>query len=153
MKNDLHLATKYLYHPIKGRYVILEQIVTFLKSLHSDFAIKEIGKSELGKTITSITFGYGKIKILIWSQMHGNESTSTKGLIDFLNYCKMEPNFFSFIQEKFMICIIPMLNPDGAQLYTRENANKVDLNRDALECTQKESLILRQMVHEFQPDY
>lgn len=153
MKNDLHLATKFLYHPIRGRYVVLDQIDTFLKTFHSAFKIKEIGKSELGKTISSITFGQGKTKILIWSQMHGNESTSTKGLIDFLNYCRIEPIFYSFIKEKFMVCVIPMLNPDGAELYTRENANKVDLNRDALECTQKESLILRQLVNEFQPDY
>jgi murein tripeptide amidase MpaA len=31
----------------------------------------------------------------------------------------------------FTFYCIPMLNPDGAALYTRENANKVDLNRDS----------------------
>jgi murein tripeptide amidase MpaA len=38
-----------------------------------------------------------------------------------------------------------MLNPDGAKTYTRENANKVDLNRDSQDLTQPESKILRKL--------
>jgi murein tripeptide amidase MpaA len=34
------------------------------------------------------------------------------------------------ILDAFTFYCIPMLNPDGAA-YTRENANKVDLNRDS----------------------
>jgi hypothetical protein len=33
-----------------------------------------------------------------------------------------------------------MLNPDGAALYTRENANKVDLNRDSQALTRSKLL-------------
>ena len=33
------------------------------------------------------------------------------------------------LRENFVFKIIPMLNPDGAFLYTRENANQIDLNR------------------------
>jgi murein tripeptide amidase MpaA len=32
-----------------------------------------------------------------------------------------------------------MLNPDGADMYTRLNANEVDLNRDSQNLTQPES--------------
>jgi murein tripeptide amidase MpaA len=44
-----------------------------------------------------------------------------------------------------------MLNPDGASLYTRENANKVDLNRDSQDLTQPESKILRETMQPFVP--
>ena len=46
-----------------------------------------------------------------------------------------------------------MLNPDGATLYTRANANEIDLNRDSQDLTQPESKLLRAVFEEFQPDY
>ncbi|GEP52521.1 hypothetical protein FNO01nite_31930 [Flavobacterium noncentrifugens] len=46
-----------------------------------------------------------------------------------------------------------MVNPDGAKLYTRENAAKVDLNRDANLLTQPESKALRLAFDRFKPHY
>jgi hypothetical protein len=46
-----------------------------------------------------------------------------------------------------------MLNPDGAKLYTRENANKVDLNRDSVALSQPESRVLREVFENFEPDF
>jgi hypothetical protein len=46
-----------------------------------------------------------------------------------------------------------MVNPDGAAMYTRENAKGVDLNRDAQNLTQPESVVLRQVFETFQPHY
>jgi hypothetical protein len=46
-----------------------------------------------------------------------------------------------------------MLNPDGAKAYTRENANSIDLNRDAQDLSQPESSVLRDAYERFQPQY
>jgi murein tripeptide amidase MpaA len=46
-----------------------------------------------------------------------------------------------------------MLNPDGADMYTRLNANEVDLNRDSQNLTQPESKVLREIFDLFQPHY
>ena len=46
-----------------------------------------------------------------------------------------------------------MLNPDGAKLYTRENANKIDLNRDSKDLSQPESRVLRETFENFKPDF
>jgi len=97
--------------------------------------------------------GTGKIKILLWSQMHGNESTTTKALIDFLNLLNGDSDLAKKLLEKFTFCCIPMLNPDGAKLYTRENANKVDLNRDSKDLSQPESRVLRETFEHFEPDF
>ncbi len=45
-----------------------------------------------------------------------------------------------------------MLNPDGAEKWTRTNANDVDLNRDSQNLTQPESQILRKCIEDFKPD-
>lgn len=153
MIDNLQLATQYLYKDITGRYVTMEHVDTFLKSLNSNFKISEIGFSIQNRVIKSIQFGHGSTKILMWSQMHGNESTTTKGLIDYLNYLNNDEKEFEIISKNFTFFIIPLLNPDGAILYTRENADGVDLNRDAFNCTQPESKVLRSILEEFNPDY
>jgi hypothetical protein len=84
--------------------------------------------------------------------MHGNESTTTKALFDLVNSILTETSL-KWIQAELSLFIIPMLNPDGAERYTRVNANKVDLNRDAQELSQPESKILNQTFKTFKPDF
>lgn len=138
---------------IKGRYITLDDIEPILMKLNSDNQLQIVGKSVQEKPIYSFQIGTGKIKILLWSQMHGNESTTTKALIDFLNFLNNKSELANRLLEFFTFYSIPMLNPDGAKLYTRENANKVDLNRDSQNLSQPESAILRKVYEEFKPDY
>ena len=138
---------------IRGRYITLEYIEPLLQKLNSKNQLQIIGKSVLEKPIYSYQIGTGKTKILLWSQMHGNESTTTKALIDFLNFLNNESELSNQLLEFFTFYSIPMLNPDGAKLYTRENANMVDLNRDSQNLTQPESNILRKVFEELKPDY
>ncbi|GGW97425.1 peptidase M14 [Salegentibacter mishustinae] len=142
-------------HKISGRYIQQKDIQVLLDNLGEEFSLKEIGTSVLGKPIHSIQFGNGPIKILAWSQMHGNESTTTKAVFDLLNYIsihKQEPLVRSILNN-CSLCIIPMLNPDGAEAYTRVNANRIDLNRDAQDLSQPESRILSQVFKNFNPDF
>ena len=115
--------------------------------------MKQLGSSVLGKPIHSLTVGNGSKKILMWSQMHGNESTTTKAIFDLLNFLNESSEVAEMILNACTICIIPMLNPDGATEYTRENANTIDLNRDAQMLSQPESILLRSVYDEFQPDF
>lgn len=138
---------------IKGRYITLEHIEPLLQKLNTNNQLQLIGKSVLEQPIYSYQIGNGKTKILLWSQMHGNESTTTKALIDFLNFLNSSSVLAQNLTAHFTFYAIPMLNPDGSKLYTRENANKVDLNRDSQNLTQPESLLLRKVYEEFKPDY
>ncbi|AWM15064.1 peptidase M14 [Flavobacterium sediminis] len=151
--NLLDIAKQNLVSEIKGRYVTLEMILPFLKTLTTDFKLEVVGQSTLGKDIPLVTFGRGSKKLLMWSQMHGNESTTTKGLLDFLHYLNSDSVFNTFIKENFTLYMVPILNPDGAEAYTRVNANEVDLNRDAFNLSQPESKVLRKLVEQIQPDY
>lgn len=108
-----------------------------------------IGNSELGKPIHAIRLGVGPVKILMWSQMHGNESTTTRGLLIWLEKYLQSPSY----HEELSLLIIPQLNPDGADRYTRANGKGIDLNRDALTQSQSEIKTLMRVVEEFQPDY
>ncbi len=140
-------------HSIQGRYITYDMISPLLKKLDSKFKVVEIGKSVNGIPIESVDFGYGETKILMWSQMHGNESTTTKAVMDLLNFLQSESDLVFEISKKCTIRVIPILNPDGAKAYTRVNANEIDLNRDAQNLSQPESKILRQAYTNFGPDF
>jgi len=147
--NYLQLHEQNKENSLFGRYITLHHIEPLLQK----YKVETIGKSVLGKPIYKLEFGTGKTKILMWSQMHGNESTTTKGLFDYINFLNSKTEESDTILKNFTFCILPMLNPDGAELYTRENANGIDLNRDAQNLSQPESIILRNIFNEFQPHY
>ncbi len=145
----IELHKQYKENSLFGRYLTLIDIEPILAYL----TVEVIGKSVLNKPIYKLLLGNGKTKIFIWSQMHGNESTTTKALFDFINFIKSNEIEAVKILSNFTFCILPMVNPDGATLYTRENANNVDLNRDSQSLLQPESLVLSQTFEEFKPDY
>ena len=138
---------------IGGRYLTIEHIKPLLDKINTHNQVKIIGKSVLGKPIYSYEVGSGKTKIYLWSQMHGNESTTTKALFDFINVLNSGSEFAQKMLEIFTFYCIPILNPDGAALYTRVNANEIDLNRDSQSLTQPESKVLREVFEAFKPDY
>jgi len=136
-----------------GRYINSTHILPVLKKLNTTFEINEVGVSVKETPIYSIKVGVGDKKVFMWSQMHGNESTTTKAIFDLLNTFKSKDESVDSIFNCCTLLIIPMLNPDGAAAYTRLNANNVDLNRDAQDLTQPESKVLRKVFNSFKPNY
>lgn len=147
------LFSLYKEQKLSGRYINNGHILPIIDSLKDQLEIQEIGRSVLNKPIYSMKIGRGYKHILMWSQMHGNESTTTKAVFDLLNTLLNDSNSNESILDVCTICVIPILNPDGAEAYTRINANKVDLNRDAQNLTQPESLVLHNVFKQFKPDY
>ncbi|RKR05327.1 zinc carboxypeptidase [Flavobacterium sp. 90] len=147
------LFDQYKEQSIAGRYLTLDHIKPLLEKLNTNNQVKIIGTSVLGEPIYSYEIGTGETRIYLWSQMHGNESTTTKALFDFINVLNSGSEFAEKMLKTFTFYSIPILNPDGARLYTRENANKIDLNRDSQNLTQPESKVLREVFETFKPDY
>ncbi|WP_339916530.1 M14 metallopeptidase family protein [Yeosuana marina] len=138
-----------LYH----RYITNAHITPLLSTLGDNFILETIGHSVLNKPIYAVKVGSGEKRILMWSQMHGNESTTTKAIFDVLNTLNDNHKETSHILKTCTLYSIPILNPDGAEAYTRINANAVDLNRDAQALTQAESSILKEAFDRFKPHF
>jgi len=148
------LYNKFKVASLFHRYISFKHISPCLKNLEDQFEITVIGNSVLGEPIHVIKMGIGNQKILMWSQMHGNESTTTKAIFDLCSlFADSKSQLVNNILNTCTIAIIPMLNPDGARAYTRINANGVDLNRDAQKLSQPESKVLRSYFNSFKPDF
>ncbi len=151
--NHSALFEEYKEQALQGRHITLDQLESLLEKHQSKNIITKLGCSVLGKPIYGFKTGTGNFKILLWSQMHGNEGTTTKAVFDVFNFLDSEERVAFDWKQKFTFYCIPMLNPDGAELYTRENANGVDLNRDFLNLSQPESALLLRVFEEFKPDF
>nr|WP_315239764.1 M14 family metallopeptidase [uncultured Flavobacterium sp.] len=147
------LFNQYKEQSIEGRYLTVEHIRPILERINTNNQVKVVGESVLGKSIYSYEIGSGETRIYLWSQMHGNESTTTKALFDFINVLNNGSEFAENMLSSFTFLCIPILNPDGAELYTRANANEIDLNRDSQNLTQPESRVLREVFEVFNPHF
>jgi hypothetical protein len=115
----------------------------------------QIGESLLGRPIRSVTFGQGSTTVLLWSQMHGDESTATMALADifrFLAEANDDP-LRERLRRELTIVFIPMLNPDGAEVFQRENAVGIDVNRDARRLSTPEARILKKVYETLRPQF
>ena len=122
----------------------------------SPLTVTDVGQSIEGRTITSLSFGEGKNRVLIWSQMHGDEPTGTLALLDIL-YCiskteRKEPWVKELLDTVSVQCV-PMLNPDGAEYGQRHTAAHIDPNRDALVFASPEARVLRGLHQQFEPEF
>jgi hypothetical protein len=154
-----------------------QMVKSFLQNINSKLpeyqhiaAIKEVGKSYQGREIYIAKIGTGKTKLFFWSQMHGDESTATAALLDILNFFKADfhtstfqhgsadektwfNNFRDVILKNCTLYLLPMLNPDGAELWQRRTAQEIDMNRDALALQTPEARLLKKLRTELQPDF
>ena len=117
--------------------------------------VSEIGQTYEGKPIHQIKFGIGPIHICAWSQMHGDEATATMAIADILRLLSNTSKELLQLREKLhqniTLFILPRLNADGAERWTRETALGVDMNRDAIQKYSAEAKILSQWAQEIKP--
>ena len=134
---------------LNKRRIKHNQIIPLIKSLDANpkFEVKKVGESIEGRDLNLISLGDGNIDIFLWSQMHGDEPTATQAIFDILNFFDSD----DFKSEKQTILantrlhFLPMLNPDGAEVFERRNALGVDINRDALRLQSPESKVLKRV--------
>ena len=118
--------------------------------------VKTVGKSVQGREIFLISLGTGSKNIFCWSQMHGNEATATAALFDIMNFFTAEnhyADFKHFLLNNVTLHFLPMVNPDGAELFQRRNVLEIDLNRDAAHKESPESSILHSVFKEIMPEF
>ena len=117
---------------------------------NQDFDVSVVGQSEFGNDVFKVSVGAGPIKVMAWSQMHGNEATGTLALLELLELLSSNPldNVWS---ELTFVCVF-MVNPDGASKFTRRNGYNIDINRDAKANSALETRLLNDQINLENPD-
>ncbi|MDP3684622.1 MAG: M14 family zinc carboxypeptidase, partial [Ignavibacteria bacterium] len=133
-------------------------ILPLIKKLrhNSKFVVHKLGESVEKRELFLIKLGTGKTKIFLWSQMHGDEATATMALFDLFNFFSAN-DFLNEIREKILrettLYFLPMVNPDGAEVFQRRNILEIDLNRDANRLVSPEADILMNTFDSLNADF
>lgn len=117
--------------------------------------VEEIAHSYEGRPIVSIAIGQGDTRVMLWSQMHGDEPTATPALFDLLSYITApeQAEWREGWMDDLTLVMVPMLNPDGAERNTRHNAQSFDVNRDAKALQSPEGRALMALAKSFKPHF
>jgi len=133
------------------------QLTPLIKKFRANpkFEVKKVGESIEGRDLSLISFGTGGTDIFLWSQMHGDEPTATQAIFDIFNF--FDSNDFQdekrILLANTRLHFLPVLNPDGAEVYQRRNALGVDINRDALRLQSPESVVLKGIRDSINPPF
>lgn len=122
---------------------------------NSKFVVKNVGTSIEGRNLSLISIGSGETDVFLWSQMHGDEPTATQAIFDILNF--LDSSDFQEekkeILQRLTLHFLPMLNPDGAEVFERRNALGIDINRDALRLQSPEGRTLKRVRDSLDADF
>jgi hypothetical protein len=137
--------------PSDVRHKDLQKSLDSLKKI--GIKVEEVGRSYQNREIYQAEFGKGPLKVFMWSQMHGDEPTATSALIDtfaFLQNNRRIP-WVKKIEETMTFRAVPMLNPDGTELYQRRSSQDIDINRDAIDLKTPEAQLLKKLRDDWSP--
>ena len=137
--------------PSRVRHADLKKYLDRLRS--EGIKVGEAGRSVAGREIFQMEFGGGPLKVFMWSQMHGDEPTATSALIDLFHYLQQnrKAGWVAALEKKITLRAVPMLNPDGAELFQRRNLQFIDINRDARSLVTPEGRLLKRLRDEWRP--
>ena len=137
--------------PSDIRHSDLKKYLEQLKKL--GLKVDQVGLSNANREIYQVEWGKGPLKVFMWSQLHGDEPTATPALIDMFASLQKhrDKDWVKKISEAITIRGVPMLNPDGQEMYQRRNLQGIDINRDALDLKTPEARLLKQLRDDWNP--
>lgn len=130
-------------------------MVPLLQTLGEPLSVSQVGESLEKRAIYQVKAGIGPTRVLLWSQMHGDEATATMALFDIFNFLAAQNDGFDDLRQTILTNLtmyaVPMLNPDGAERFQRRTATDIDMNRDALRLQTPEGALLKNVQQSLKP--
>ena len=136
------------------------EMMTYLKSLENEsggFNSSIIGTSLQGRDIPALFFTAdtefaqnkdNKPVVLIFCQQHGDEPSGKEAALMLARYLSGEGRS---LLKKLDLILVPMVNPDGAEIGKRTNAAKMDLNRNHVILSEPEAQAVHDLFLKWKP--
>jgi hypothetical protein len=139
--------------PLVTHDEVVRRLEALVKATPDLFSMEQIGESVERRSINHVRVGTGSTRVLLWSQMHGDEPTATSALFDIFEYLRRHRDkpAVQRILSQLTLHVVPMLNPDGAERYQRRNLQGIDINRDALRLQTPEGRALKALRDKLEP--
>ncbi|WP_202842327.1 M14 family zinc carboxypeptidase [Luteimonas saliphila] len=119
------------------------------------FDTRVIGRGAEGRPLQHVSWGRGDTRVLLWSQMHGDESTASMAIADLFRLLGEHPRhpLVQRLRRGTTLHLLPIVNPDGAARFQRRNAQGIDINRDARALASPEGRALHDLRERLEPHF
>ena len=158
MRKDFSAVWQAYFNPdlrpeLNARWITPQVLENVLAYLPDSVKRTVIGRSAEGRPVHQLQLGTGAKNVLAWAAMHGNETTAMRGWLDLFLAIENPAiqSYYDDLLAEFTIYFIPLLNPDGAQRFTRRNAMGLDMNRDARVLQTPEMQLLSGLISNLKP--
>lgn len=148
-----------------AKWTTQPQEQTFLRALTISrrISLTTLSRTKQGRPIQLITIGQpsppdpariarGSAVLFLGSQ-HGDEPSGREATLKLARDLAFatDPATTALLRTT-TVMIVPSANPDGTAANTRENADKVDINRDHLRLTSNETRAYAKLIRDYKPD-
>jgi hypothetical protein len=135
------------------RTISFAEMESFLRSLDGTpgVTVSVAGASTAGRPLYAVHLtgvGDRPWRILLYAQQHGDEVAGKDALLYLVRDIARDPGL---LPADLDLWVVPMVNPDGAEANTRENAAGADLNRDHISLEQPETQALHRLARRLRP--
>jgi len=136
------------------RHAELGERLRALAAKHAGrLSLASVGRSVEGREVQLLALGRGPRRMMLWSQMHGDEPSATPALLDLVStLLAVDAPEYRLILDRLTLFVVPMLNPDGTERYARRNSQAIDINRDALQLATPEGQLLKSLRDRLKPE-
>src|SRR5690554_308340 len=140
---------------------LLEEIDKLQKVKLSTLSIEvsEVGHSVEDKPLYLLSIrdrrAKDNLKLLVISQQHGNEPSGTSAIFSLISDLTADysrPGERKYDLRGITLLFLPMVNPDGTDYNSRNNANNKNINRDWVSKQQPETLAVCRVYEEYEPE-
>ena len=143
-----------------GRLTSHAEMMDYLTALEKqadNFTISIIGESVQGRKIPALFFSAdkqfagnreNKPLVLIFCQQHGDEPSGKEAALMLARHLAGKGKV---LLDKLDLILVPQVNPDGAEIAKRRNANKMDLNRNYVILSEPEAQALHDLFLKWKP--
>ena len=151
--------------PGKTGFTSHEEMIGFVKALEEraqNLYVRTAGHSQEGRALPMLIFSHSgryaadelrrpaKPVVFLVGQVHGNEPAGGEAMLAVAH--ALAQGDLKPLLERISVVIVPRANPDGAHYFWRGTASCLDVNRDHLKVDLPETMALRRLTQEFQPE-
>lgn len=95
-------------------------------------------------------FSKNKLTIMLVAQQHGDEPMGSDVLMGTIK--RLATGDLTYLLDKLNFVVLPRVNPDGAQNFTRTNDDKIDINRDHTLLKTNEAFYVKRVFNLYSPE-
>lgn len=97
--------------------------------------LESVGVTNQGRDVWLAKLGNpANTPVLIITQQHGNEPHGTEAAVELIQKLISGGSFAQEVLGELFVLIVPRVNPDGSELFTRGNSNFATPPRDSRDC-------------------